>query len=79
VAVEFALGGEGILTVTARELATGQVTAVQFATLDTPDSLRAKLQLPEAQTAPAGARPLDPVPSPEAPRKGLLGRMFGRK
>ncbi|HTN54267.1 MAG TPA: Hsp70 family protein, partial [Anaeromyxobacter sp.] len=79
VAVEFALGGEGILTVTARELATGQVTAVQFATLDTPDSLRAKLQLPEAQTAPAGARPLDPVPSPGAPRKGLLGRMFGRK
>ncbi|MFY3746605.1 TIGR02266 family protein [Anaeromyxobacter sp. Red801] len=83
VAVEFALGAEGILTVTARDLATGQVTAMQLATLDTPESLRQKLQLPEPQTAPRGARPLEraprpPVPPPSAaPRQGLFGRMFG--
>jgi molecular chaperone DnaK len=85
VAVEFALGAEGILTVTARDLATGQVTAMQLATVDTPESLRQKLQLPEPQTAPRGARPLEraphprpPVPPPAAaPRPGLFGRMFG--
>ncbi|ACL65757.1 2-alkenal reductase [Anaeromyxobacter dehalogenans 2CP-1] len=88
VAVEFALGAEGILTVTARDLATGQVTAMQLATLDTPESLRQKLDLPEPQTAPRGARPLEraphprpPAPAPPAatPRQGLFGRMFGSR
>jgi molecular chaperone DnaK len=59
VAVEFALGNEGILSVSARELQTGQVTAAEFATVDTPASLRHKLRLPEAPVAPRGARPLD--------------------
>ncbi len=59
VAVEFALGAEGILTVTARELGSGQVTEAHFATRDTPESLKAKLHLPEQPTAPAGARPLE--------------------
>ncbi len=85
VAVEFALGAEGILTVTARELAGGKITEVQFATVDTPESLRAKLQLPEPPTAPKGSRPLDAHPAgragaPEAPRRGgLFGRLLGRR
>jgi molecular chaperone DnaK len=82
VAVEFALGAEGILTVTARELPGGQVTSVQFATLDTPESLRAKLQLPEAQTAPKGARPIElPAAGTAAgpARRGLFGKIFGAR
>jgi molecular chaperone DnaK len=85
VAVEFALGAEGILGVTAMNLATGQVTELKLATLDTPDSLREKLQIPEAQTAPKGARPIDVATAVAAPaaaapaRKGLFGRIFGRK
>jgi molecular chaperone DnaK len=77
VAVEFAMGNEGILDVTARDLSTGKVTEVRFATVDTPEALRKKLQLPEPQTAPRGARPI------EAPRgdekKGLFGRIFGQR
>jgi len=87
VAVEFSLGAEGILTVTARELESGRVTELKFATLDTPESLREKLQLPEAPTAPKGSRPLDsPQPAPqvgspptEPRRPGLFGRILGRK
>jgi molecular chaperone DnaK len=70
VAIEFALGNEGILAVSARELATGKVTAAQLATIDTPASLRHKLQLPEAPVAPRGSRPLDstgPSPASAAP------------
>jgi molecular chaperone DnaK len=90
IAVEFGLGAEGILTVSARDLATGHVTEAQFATLDTPESLRAKLQLPEPQTAPKGARPLEPA-APRAGakgaggaaddkgRRGLFGRLFGSR
>jgi molecular chaperone DnaK len=85
VAVEFALGAEGILTVTARELASGKVTALQLATLDTPESLKAKLQLPGPPTAPRGSRPLEapagvrPAPEGAARRGGLFGRLLGRK
>jgi molecular chaperone DnaK len=69
VAIEFALGAEGLLQVTARELATGQVTEARFATLDTPESLRAK-GIAEAPTAPKGARPLDPTPpQPQPPAR----------
>jgi molecular chaperone DnaK len=70
VAVEFALGAEGILKVTARELGSGRVTEAHFATRDTPESLKAKLQLPEHPTAPAGARPLEggrPAPPARPP------------
>ena len=80
VSVEFALGAEGILTVTARELPGGQVTAVQFATLDTPESVRAKLQLSEAQIAPKGSRPIEPSTSASPvglPRRGFFSRLFG--
>jgi len=86
IAVEFALGQEGILKVTARELEGGKVTEVQFATLDTPESLREKLGLTEPQTAPLGARPLEvasratPAAGPAGHAKpGLLGRLFGGK
>ena len=84
VAVEFALGAEGILTVTARELASGKVTELQFATLDTPESLKAKLQLSEPPTAPKGSRPLEAAPparaGQEAARRGgLFGRLLGRR
>jgi molecular chaperone DnaK len=76
VAFEFAVGAEGLLTVTARELDSGKTTTVQLATRDTPEALRAKLQLPEAQSAPAGARPVEAVAARPA-RKGLFGRLFG--
>jgi molecular chaperone DnaK len=93
VAVEFAMGAEGILAVTARNVATGQVTEMQFATLDTPASLREKLQIPEPPTPPKGARPIDgdqaapeARPARRAPRfetvsrrTGFLQRIFGRK
>ncbi len=78
VSVEFAVGGEGLLTVTAKDLATGRVTEARLATLDTPESLRAKLQLTEPQTAPRGARPIERAAPPSAPRhKGLFGKLFG--
>jgi molecular chaperone DnaK len=78
VAVEFGLGVEGILKITARDLASGEVTEAEFATVDTPESLRAKLGLPEAQTAPKGARPIEPAPPPPGrERKGFFGRLFG--
>jgi molecular chaperone DnaK len=81
VAVEFTVGNEGILQITARDLATGDVTEARFATADTPESLRAKLEMTEPQTAPKGARPLDPAPprgAPKAARKGgFFGRLFG--
>jgi molecular chaperone DnaK len=59
VVAEFALGNEGILSVTTRNLVTGQAGAAELATVDTPASLRRKLKLPEAPVAPRGARPLD--------------------
>ncbi|HVI97063.1 MAG TPA: hypothetical protein VM753_23775, partial [Anaeromyxobacter sp.] len=66
--------------VTARDLATNEVTEARFATVDTPEALRKKLQLPEAQTAPKGARPLEPaVGARGGEKKGLLGRLFGGK
>ncbi|HET9554258.1 MAG TPA: Hsp70 family protein, partial [Anaeromyxobacteraceae bacterium] len=77
VAVEFALGSEGILSVTARNLATGAVTAAELATRDAPEAVRAKLGVPEPATAPRGARPIEPVPPPGRP--GLFGRLFGRR
>jgi molecular chaperone DnaK len=58
-AVEFSLGPEGILAVEATNLATQEQSRVQLATVDTPDSLREKLQLGEAPTPPRGARPYD--------------------
>ena len=89
--IDFSLGQEGILSLAARNLATGEVSSAHLATLDTPASLREKLEIPEAQRTPAGARPLDVRPeAPERPaarpahaeqgadRKGLLGRIFGR-
>ncbi|HET6922308.1 MAG TPA: TIGR02266 family protein [Anaeromyxobacteraceae bacterium] len=84
VSVEFAVGAEGILGITARDLASGRVTEGRLATVDTPASLRHKLGLPEAPTAPKGARPIDtasqPAPPAGAPaRKGLFGRLFGKK
>jgi molecular chaperone DnaK len=75
VGFEFAVDAEGLLTVTARELGSGRTTVVQLATRDTPEALRAKLQLPEAQRAPAGARPVEGGAAPG--KKGLFGRLFG--
>jgi molecular chaperone DnaK len=77
VAVEFAVGHEGILDITARDLSTGKVTEVRFATADTPEALRQKLQLTEPQTAPRGARPIEAPKGDE--RKGIFGRIFGAK
>jgi molecular chaperone DnaK len=77
VAVEFRLGTEGILSVHARNGSTGKETAVELSTVDTPASLREKLQLPAAPVAPRGSRPIDaerqgresPAPA-AAPRPG---------
>jgi molecular chaperone DnaK len=77
VAVEFALGAEGILSVTARNQVTGAVTAVTLATRDTPAEARAKLGVAEPATPPPGARPIEP--SPQAGKPGLLSRLFRRK
>jgi molecular chaperone DnaK len=77
VAVEFALGPEGILSVTARNLATGQITAADLATHDTAESARAKLGVSGPAAAPAGARPIDPIPRSGKP--GLFQRLFGRR
>jgi len=81
-AVEFALGAEGILTITARDLATGAVQTFPLATLDTPESLKAKLNLPEPPSAPKGSRPLDPHPAGHGAgerKAGFFGRMLGKK
>jgi molecular chaperone DnaK len=58
IGVEFSLGNEGILSLRARDLDTGKSIPVELATIDTPHSLREKLQLPEAPIAPRGARPI---------------------
>jgi molecular chaperone DnaK len=62
VAVEFALGNEGILSLRARDVASGRVTALELATIDTPATLREKLQLPAPPVAPRGARPIEGSP-----------------
>jgi molecular chaperone DnaK len=80
VSVEFAVGAEGLLEVSARDLASGRTAAVKLATLDTPESLREKLGIPGPQTAPRGARPIPPsapAAAALAGRKGLFGRLFG--
>jgi molecular chaperone DnaK len=82
--VEFAVGAEGLLDVTAKDLASGRTAAVKLATVDTPESLRQKLGIPGPQTAPRGARPIPPAAAAPAAavaaaagRKGLFGRLFG--
>jgi molecular chaperone DnaK len=82
VAVEFALGAEGILAVTARDLATGRVTEALFGTRESPQRLREKLQIPEPQAPPRGARPLARPgvrvePPAETRQRTILGRFFG--
>jgi len=77
IGVEFSMGNEGILDITARDLSTGKVTEVRFATVDTPDAIRQKLQLTEPQTAPRGSRPIEAPGGDE--KKGIFGRMFGGK
>jgi molecular chaperone DnaK len=79
VAVEFSLGVEGILQVTARDLGTGKVTEARLATVDTPAELRRKLDIPDeagASVAPP-AETAAPPPAAQA-RRGLLQRLFGR-
>ena len=80
VGFEFAVGEEGLLTVTAKDLESGRAQVVKLATRDTPESLREKLQLEEAPTAPRGARPIDPThAAPARGRKGLFGKLFGAR
>jgi molecular chaperone DnaK len=81
VSVEFALGAEGLLTVTGSDSEQGRSSVVHLATLDTPESLREKLGFQESPTAPRGARPLDTAPpAPPPPRKrGFFGRLFGAR
>jgi molecular chaperone DnaK len=81
VAVEFALGAEGILSVSARDLATGAVTRAELATREAPEDVRRKLQMPDAPSPPRGARPVPPAPPPplDGGRGRALGRLFARR
>ena len=80
VGFEFAVGEEGLLTVTAKDLESGRAEVVKLATRDTPESLRAKLQLEAAPRAPRGARPIEPTRAAAPPeRKGLFGKLFGSR
>ncbi len=76
VSVEFALGHEGLLTVTARDAAGGRIGEARFATSDTPEELRRKLGVAEPARPPPGARPLEPEP-PGGARPGLFRRLLG--
>jgi len=62
IAVEFSLGNEGILSVSARDLASGQVTSAHLATVDSPESLRERL-----------GPPASPAGHPEPPSAGQPG------
>jgi molecular chaperone DnaK len=83
VGFEFAVGEEGLLTVTAKEVTSGRTEVVRLATRDTPEALRAKLQLEEAPVAPKGARPIELAAPARAAtpkeRKGLFGKLFGAR
>jgi molecular chaperone DnaK len=78
VSVEFALGAEGLLTVTGTDSESGRASVSRLATQDTPESLREKLGFPESPTAPRGARPIDPEP-PRRRKPGFFGRLFGAR
>jgi molecular chaperone DnaK len=58
-AMELAVGNEGILSVRARNLETGDEVPAQLATVDTPETLTRKLHLAEPPAAPRGARPIE--------------------
>jgi molecular chaperone DnaK len=77
VAVEFAVGSEGILSVTARDLASGAVTAAEFATRDAPEAIRARLGAPGPAEAPRGGKPIEP--QRRAAKPGFFARLFGRR
>jgi molecular chaperone DnaK len=84
ISVEFAVGAEGILAITARDLASGRVTEAKLATVDTPASLRQKLGLAQVPAAPRGARPIETASqlghsASPSERKGFFGRLFGKK
>jgi molecular chaperone DnaK len=80
VSVEFALGAEGLLTVTGTESDGGRSSVVHLATHDTPESLRQKLGFHESPTAPRGSRPMEAAPPARPPkRKGFFGRLFGAR
>ncbi|MBK9517308.1 MAG: TIGR02266 family protein [Anaeromyxobacter sp.] len=75
VAVEFAMGHEGILSITSQNLTTGAVAATELATRDTPEAARAKLGVSGPAEAPRGSRPIEPVH--KAGKPGFLARLFG--
>ncbi|MBI5070689.1 MAG: TIGR02266 family protein [Deltaproteobacteria bacterium] len=77
VAVEFTMGQEGILSVSARDLASGKVEQARLATRDTPEVLRAKLQMPQAPSPARGAAAPPPQGAPQ--RRGFFGRLFGKR
>ncbi|HEY6003836.1 MAG TPA: TIGR02266 family protein [Anaeromyxobacter sp.] len=79
IAVEFALGAEGLLTVTGTDSESGRASVARLATHDTPESLREKLGFPESPTAPRGARPIDPAPASRPAKRGFFGRLFGAR
>jgi molecular chaperone DnaK len=87
VSVEFSLGAEGILSVAARDLATGELTEARLAIREAPEEVRAKLGITEAATPPLGQRPAPlaparpppaPAPAPAPVRRGLFDRILGR-
>ncbi|HSN14458.1 MAG TPA: Hsp70 family protein, partial [Anaeromyxobacteraceae bacterium] len=80
IAVEFSACAEGLVDVKVRDIATGRASEVRLATLDTPESIRAKLQVPEPQSAPKGSRPMEAPAAPLPARKrGFFGKLFGAR
>jgi molecular chaperone DnaK len=83
VAVEFALGADGILSVTARDLASGRVAEARLGTRDAPQRTREKLHGAEPQPPPRGGRPPEPgaagAEAAGAQPGGLAGRLLGGK
>ncbi len=76
VAVEFKLGADGILTVTARDLASGRVTEARYGTGDARPGK--KLDLPESQAHGAGPEGAAGTAEPAAgPRPGIAERILG--
>jgi len=80
VTVEFAVGAEGILRVTARDPATGRRTEAHLATADAPAEVRRRFGLPPGGAAKPGAGAA--VPPAQAPEptgwRGLLGWPRGK-
>ena len=85
--ISFELSNECLLRVTARELATGREVSSTFSTRDSPETVKAKLNMLEQAAAPHEAEGTDsqPVEQPAVAAKSAAGpvgwikRLFGER